>query len=287
MTTNREQSAEPSEGIDVRTEFVRHRNVLLARANLSGLFIDYYLHLGETGKTIAPEHDQLFKQMLAAFVLHAASRPAREHIAWTISLQQPRINLFTTADNQLGTVVGRIFTEHVKEAPTNMFYQETVIGGRPLRRSVVDFEGTDLFAAVEKFYEISEQRPGRLFDLGDENYVLVSAHPDYDEAWFRGLTLDDVRSITGGDEILVPIERRRYRWHCGCNERRIFQVLTPAMQRDPDELFGGEPVIRVECPRCGVRYAVSREALEAYLAEQASEGASSEPPSETPPKDES
>ncbi len=31
-------------------------------------------------------------------------------------------------------------------------------------------------------------------------------------------------------------------------------------------LFGGEPVIRMSCPRCGARYMVTREAMEAHIA---------------------
>jgi len=63
------------------------------------------------------------------------------------------------------------------------------------------------------------------------------------------------------------MERRIQRWHCGCNQLRMLQVLAPAMKQDPDGLFGGEPKIEVRCPRCGARYAVTRETLEAFLAE--------------------
>mgnify|MGYP006350771083 CR=1 FL=1 len=51
-------------GIEVRTYFVRNRNALLARASLSELFVDYYLHLGEQKLKVALEHDALFKRAL-------------------------------------------------------------------------------------------------------------------------------------------------------------------------------------------------------------------------------
>jgi molecular chaperone Hsp33 len=42
--------ANPAEpGLEVRTFFVRGRNALVARANLSELYVDYYLHLGANG----------------------------------------------------------------------------------------------------------------------------------------------------------------------------------------------------------------------------------------------
>src|SRR6202012_4250245 len=80
-------------GLEVRTYFVRSRNVLLARASFSDLFVDYYLHRGTQQIRTAPEHDVLFKRALAGFVLHTASRPWNEMTAWTINFQEPRVNL--------------------------------------------------------------------------------------------------------------------------------------------------------------------------------------------------
>jgi molecular chaperone Hsp33 len=252
-------------GIVVTTEFVRHRNALMARAHLTPLYLDYYLHLADQRLTVASEYDGIFKQALAAFILHAASRPRPEMVAWTISLQEPRLNIFATTDNETGDVIGRVFTENVKEAPRNLFYVETVRGRQPRRRSVIEFSGADVFAAASQFYENSEQRPGRFFDLGDENFVLLSAHPDCDLEWLRTVETAGVKHLAA-TETLVRMERRRYRWRCGCDEQRMFQVLAPAMKSDPDRLFDGDEVLRIECPRCAAPYIVSREALEAYIA---------------------
>lgn len=257
------------EGIVATTEFVRHRNVLLARARLSDLYLDYYLHLADCGMHVSEEHDRPFKAMLAAFVLHCVSRPRNELIAWTINLQTPRLNLFTTADNELGSVVGRVFAENVKEGPHNLFYCETIrnVHGHyePPRRSTVDFDSDDVFAAAELFYERSEQRPGRLFDLGDENFALLSAHPDCDLDWLRAVTREEVQELSA-KEILTPIERRAYRWRCGCSEERIIKVLAPTMRQDPEALFQGEDSIATQCPRCGVLYRIARKTMEHWLA---------------------
>ena len=257
------------EGIVATTEFVRHRNVLLSRARLSDLYLDYYLHLADCGMHVSEEHDKPFKAMLAAFVLHGVSRPRNELIAWTVNLQSPRLNLFATADNELGTVIGRVFAENVKESPHNLFFCETIrnVGGRydPPRRSTVDFDGTDVFSAVELFYERSEQRPGRFFDLGEETFALLTAHPDCDLGWLRTVTLEEVRDVASHETVTL-IERRNYRWRCGCSEERIIKVLAPTMRQDPDSLFQGEDFVAVQCPRCGVLYRISRAALAAWLA---------------------
>src|SRR5512134_3288508 len=84
------------DGLEVRTYFVRGRNAVVARAEVSDLYVDYYLHLGQFGLRPAPEHDVLVKEVLAAFALHCATRPWNETVAWTINLQDPLLNIFVT-----------------------------------------------------------------------------------------------------------------------------------------------------------------------------------------------
>lgn len=254
-------------GLEVRTHFVRNRNALFARADFGELFVDYYLHLGAQRIKVAPEHDALFKRALAAFVLHCASRPRNELTAWTINFQQPLVNLFLTADNDTGAVTGRVFVENVKSGPENLFFCDVVRGAQPKRRSAVTFSGPDPIAAAEKFYAQSEQRGARYFQLGEEDFALVIEHPDCDLAWFRGLALEEVRSLEK-TETFAPLERRVYRWHCGCNQARMMEVLAPSMKQNPGDLFGDDPKLEIRCPRCGARHAITREALEAFVADQ-------------------
>lgn len=258
--------AEP--GLEVRTYFVRGRNVLVARGNLSDLYVDYYLHLGKHEVKPAAAHDELFKRALAAFVLHCASRPWNEMTAWTINIQEPRVNLFLTGDNETGAITGRIFDENVKEFAENLFYSDMVRGRQPKRRSVVPFAGADPVAGMETFYARSEQRPVRFFQLAEEEFALVCEHPDCDQAWFAALDAEVVRTLEPdrGAETVTEMEKRVYRWHCGCNQERMLEVLAPVMKQDPEGLFGESNVITIQCPRCAARHAVTREALEAYVA---------------------
>lgn len=254
-------------GLEVRTHFVRNRNALIARADFGELFVDYYLHLSANQIRVAAEHDALFKRALAAFTLHCASRPRNELIAWTINFQQPLVNLFLTADNETGAVTGRVFDENVKAGPENLFFCDVVRGAQPKRRSAVTFSGPDPIAAAEKFYAQSEQRGARYFQLGEEDFALVIEHPDCDLAWFRGLALEEVRSLEK-TETFAPLERRVYRWHCGCNQQRMMEVLAPSMKQNPGDLFGDDPKLEIRCPRCGARHVITREALEAFVADQ-------------------
>lgn len=252
-------------GLEVRTQFVRNRNALLARADFGEMFVDYYLHLSTNQIKVAPEHDAMFKRAIAAFTLHCASRPWKEMTAWTINFQQPLVNLFLTGDNETGAITGRVFTENVKEGPENLFYADVVQGREPKRRSAVTFTGPDPIAAAEKFYTQSEQRGARFFQLGEEEFALMSEHPDCDLAWFGALTPEQVKGLEK-EETLALLERRVYRWHCGCNQERMMEVLAPTMKQDPEALFEGDPQLEIRCPRCGARHSIAREALEAFVA---------------------
>jgi molecular chaperone Hsp33 len=258
---------EPEEpiGLEVRSYFVRGRNALVTRADFGELYVDYYLHQGQHGYQHEPEHDELLKQALAAITLHAASRPWSESAAWTIHLRDPLLNLFVTGDNRRGTIVGQLFTENVKPDAPQLFLSDVVRERGESRRSAVEFEGSDVFRAVEQYYAQSEQRPGRYFQHGPEDFVFISAQPQCDEAWFD--SLDEAAILTlDQTEQLSLLETRRYRWECGCTQARMFSVLASVMKSDPEGLFGDDPVLRISCPRCGARHAITREALEAYVS---------------------
>ena len=252
-------------GLEVRTYFVRHRNVMVARAEFSELFVDYYLHLGAQRMKPSAESAAMFKRALAGFVLHGASRPWNELTAWTINFQSPLVNLFLAGDNETGAVTGQVFEEGVKELPENLFYADVVRGQQPKRRSAVTFAGNDPLVAVENFYAQSEQRAARYFQLGEEEFALVTEHPDCDLAWLRGLTPSAVRDLEK-TETLVLMERRICRWHCGCTHARMMEVLAPTMRQDPTVLFGDAEKLEIRCPRCGARHAVTREAMVGFVA---------------------
>lgn len=251
-------------GHEILTSFVRHRNVLLARGAFSELYVDYYLHAATHGLRNSEANDTLFKQALAAFALHCASRPQNETIAWTIHFQEPFVNLFLGGDTKDGILTGRVFADDVKQMDSNRFYCDVARRGRDLQRSAVSFSSNNPFGAVEAFYAQSEQRPARCFDLGDERYAIAFAHPDCDVPWFESLTAESVANIAESDTV-VPMERRIFRWECGCNERKILEVLAPIMQKDPGALFDGADHVNVNCPRCAGRYMITRSALEAFI----------------------
>lgn len=257
--------------IPVRNHFIRGRNVLLSTANMSGLFEQWAHHLTDFGISLEKDHQAIFRAFLSGFALHTAAYPRTAVLAWTIHFQDPHLNVFLGGDANTSTVTGRIFTDGLKKEDCNMFYQDLVFPGKPSHRSIVPFEGHDPQGTMEFYYSQSEQRPGRFFNLGNNNYALLSAHPDYDRHWFRNITLNDVSDLPI-NEMLSHIETRFFKWNCGCGRERIEQILTAPMADDPEGLFGGEEIITVNCPRCAARYRISRETMEAVLSNYLNSG---------------
>ncbi len=253
--------------IEVRTYFVRGRNALVARAEFSELYAGLYLHQLDTGVRLDTALDQLLRDALGAITLHCASRPRNETFAWTVNFPTPRANIFVSGDNTTGMVTGTVFTENIREAAAGIFYSDTVIRDEPPRRSVVEFSGADFLQAVETFYMRSEQRTARLFRLDEEDLVMVTAQPDCDEDWLKALDVDAMRRLDQEAELSL-LEQRHYRFACGCNQDRILAMLLPVLRKQADDIFEGEEVIRVHCPRCGTKHTLTRESVEARLASE-------------------
>lgn len=254
--------------VTVDSLFVRERNVLLSRADLAPLFSYWQAHCAAHQVELDEATAARFRSALAAFTMHCASRPRNEHLSWTISFQRPLLNLFLVGDTNESTVAGRAFTEGVKQAPHQSFYQEFVPRGKDAIRSFVPFTGDDPLLAAEQYYAASEQRPARFFQLSETRFAILSAHPDWDQEWFHQVSLGEIRDIDS-TEALNLIEQRRYRWHCGCSHERLLEVLRPMFREDLDGLFQGDEQLEARCPRCQARYLITREAAEASLVEPA------------------
>ena len=244
--------------VEVRCYFVRRRNVLLVRAAFGPLYEDYYLHWMQHGIRFRRHSDDLLKDTLAALVLHLATRPWDETVAWTLNLQEPLLNLFVTGSNETGTVTGRVWEEGVKRSAAGLFHAQVVAGRGHPRLSMVDAGAADPFRLVEAYYEQSEQRRGRFFAIGPEEFVLACAQPDCDVAWLDGLGDEAVRILDAAEELSL-LETRRYSFDCGCNAARMVERLSALPPADRQALFEETDALRVDCPRCGAFFEITRE----------------------------
>jgi molecular chaperone Hsp33 len=253
---------------EIRCYFVRQRNCLLVRGHLSPLYMDYYLHLMQYSIKHSDDLDQMLKDALAGIVLHLASRPHDEGCAWTINLNQPLLNLFVTGNNRSGNVTGRLFTEDVRDSGKSLFIAQTTHTNMKPRQSMIEFEGTDPLRAVEQFYTQSEQRLTRIFRLPNEDFVQISAEPDADEEWLKGLTADDITDLDQAEQLSL-LETRGYVFDCGCTADRLFPMLSRLNADDRDYIFA-DGVAVLTCPRCAAVFRTPKADFEQWLSRQGS-----------------
>ena len=251
-------SAVSDEGaVVVACRFVRGRNALLCAADFGPMFMDVYLHLGQTGVVLGGGADEKLKLLLAALTLHAAARPHAETCAWTLHLEDAKMNFFAVAENPTGHVTGQVFTENVRSTGGNVLHAEVSGPGGERRRSAVDVESPDTLQAAAEYYARSEQRPARYFQLEGDQFALLAGQPDCDTAWLRAVGADEVRALAA-DDSRPPMEQRVYRFCCGCSPERVAGAIEPALRHDLDGVFGGDTHITVTCPRCGTRHELAR-----------------------------
>ncbi|MCH8540795.1 MAG: disulfide bond chaperone [Opitutales bacterium] len=236
-------------------------------ADLEALFSSLAFHRKRYQWDPSPEANELFQRFLAIFTLHAAARPKRQVLAWTIHLQNPLLNLFLAADTDQDSVAGRFFRENVKSIQENRFYQEVSIRGGEVARSICTFRGSDPIVAAENYYAQSEQRPARFFQTGENRFRLLLAHPDCDVRWLQSLEQKDLPHLDE-EETVVFMERRPAFWHCGCVEKNLTKILVPSFAEDPEALFAGKETLEMVCPRCAARHTIRREAVEAAASEE-------------------
>jgi len=257
----KESEAEP---VEIRCYFVRERNALLVRGDFSPVYTDFYLHLMQQQIRYEDGLDEWLKDGLAALALHLASRPRNESVAWTLSWQKPLQNLFVTGSNMQGNVTGRVFMKDVRERNENLFISQVSREGEEPRQSMITVDQPNLFSVAESFYDQSEQRRARYFAHGEEDFVLVTAQPECDLEWLESMTDESIRKIDE-TETLSLLETREYRFTCGCSIEKIFPIIAGMNQVSIDDMFGEEETMAANCPRCGARYVITREALEAYI----------------------
>lgn len=247
--------------VQIACRFVRGRNALLCAGDFGQVFMDLYLHLGQTNVVLASGMDEKLKSLLAALALHAAAEPRAVTCAWTVHLEKSGVNLFAVAENPTGLVTGQVFSRQVRAVGVNVLHAEKASAEGLRRRSSVEFSGEDLFSAGQSYYAGSEQRPARYFALGGDTFALLAAQPDCDTAWLGSVAEDEVRALCAG--AAPPLETRVYRFACGCTAEKIAAAIGPALLGDIDGIFGGDSFIRVSCPRCGAKHEIARDVFDA------------------------
>ena len=248
------KNSQDENSIEVRCYFVRHRNALVVRGNFGPVYMDHYLHLMQHQIRTNPDNDQKLKDALAGIALHLASRPWDEVSAWTIHFSDPLMNLFVTGNSNEGNIIGRTFTEGIRDDKRNLFITQINNFPKEPRRSAIDFKASaSIFQIIQEYYKQSEQRLVKFFNYSEEEFVFISAQPECDEDWLLSLNDETIRSLDK-DEELSLLEKRHYSYRCGCTKERIITALATTSK---DEVLGNKESVNIECPRCAAITVIS------------------------------
>ncbi len=247
--------------VTVESIFVRTRNCLLLRGRFSPLFVGYYLYAMQHRVEHENSYDSIFKELLAYFTLFLTACPWAEQHAWTINLKQPGpSSLFVTGSSLTHSVVGRVFTQGIRDPEHSLMYAQMYRDNQKVRSSTILIDGDQPGRWLESYFTTSEQRLSRCFELADEHFALITAQPDADEEWLQKLTPELMSGIDTSEELHL-LETRRFDFLCGCTIDRIVPMLK-VLWPNPDELFEGQDHVEVSCPRCGAVYLVTRAMME-------------------------
>lgn len=242
----------------VESLLLAERNALLVSGDFSAVFMDFYLHLGLAGVILRDGTDEMAKRCLAALALYGATRPRNEALAWTLHFEAEMLNIFVSADLAAGNLVGRVFAKNVRQGSGNVLYAETAGPRTRMRRSSVDFSGSDALRAAERFFLQSEQRPAKFFYLGGDKFAALAAQPDCDTEWLESADASEVAGLAASPTRPL-LETRCYTFCCGCSPRKIATAIGAALQGKLDEVYGSDSHINVDCPRCGLRHELARD----------------------------
>ena len=244
----------------ISTYLDRIHNAVIAHGNISSLYSDYLQHASTLGKLPDENSLGLMQRSLACASLQLSLLPPDQFSAWTLNFAHPARNVFLAGDNSGFQITGRIFAQNVKTQDTNRLFVETQRPKHEPTRSILDFEGQDILAIFELYFERSLQMKARLFLQNRDEYILVQGLPRVDATWLGSLDAQAVLSLIPK---LESMETRHYRFFCGCNTQKILMVIRKMFASDPTELFGDQDHVEVQCPRCGRNWIVRREEFDA------------------------
>lgn len=243
--------------VTVRRFLDPERDLLVARGDFRALVSAYLDHARRWDAEPDALSRTFMRQGLGAAVLHLASRPKGELVAWTIQVHAPPTNLFLTGDSAEHIVTGRVFTENVRPADRSRMYVQTSRPGARTSRSTIEVYGLDILEMFEQFYRRSEQNPARFLEVEDESFLMLQTLPDGDPSWLAGLSREEALGI--GEDDMKPLGETRFRFQCGCDPERMLEVVRSMFRTDPEELFRGDPGVEISCPRCGRRWWIDRD----------------------------
>ncbi len=248
-----------------RSFLARDENVLVLVGNFDPIAAELELHALSNGLSYDAFVRQVLCDGLIALGMHLAARPVDEYVGWTVSVQEPAMNLFFTGSTQDEALAGRAFLDEaeVRLRDHNLFVSQSRRPSAETHESFVEVDGIDVFGMVEHYYSQSEQRHGRFLTAEGRDVILLQSLPDSDVAWLQNVTREEIEQRLNESRLQFLAERH-FHFRCGCDRGRMLGMLKAAYGPDSSALFESDETVELQCRRCGARLDVTETEYQEY-----------------------
>ena len=216
----------------------------LNAVDFMGLYLDFYVQ--NPIETVPKECFPNLKKLISFAVSYLPFMPQGWSFAWNVSMPLQKRRLFCCVDSENGTFVAK--THSWEPSPYEKNPRMSV-------QMVSDVSGMESVTMVDCAENIPSDR------ILDELFRRFFA--DQSQEHLEFYVDDEIAGIKNNSESLAfaedaSEENVSLAFRCGCTKEKIAGIFKRMPKKDIDFLFENEPVLNVECPRCGFKYGIKK-----------------------------
>lgn len=216
----------------------------LNAVDFMGLYLDFYVQ--NPIEAVPKECFPNLRKLISFAVSYLPFMPHGWSFAWNVSMPLQKRRLFCCVDSENGTFVAK--THSWEPSPYEKNPRMSV-------QMVSDISGMESVTMVDCAENIPSDR------ILDELFKRFFA--DQSQEYLECYEDGEIFGIKNNSEQLALIEEASEEnvsltFRCGCTKEKIAGIFKRMPKKDIGFLFENEPVLNVECPRCGFKYGIKK-----------------------------
>ena len=216
----------------------------LNSVDFMGLYLDFYVQ--NPIEAVPKECFPNLKKLISFSISYLPFMPQGWSFAWNVSMPLQKRRLFCCVDSENGTFVAKTHSWEPSAYEKNP---------RMSVQMVSDVSGMESVTMVDCGENIPSDR------ILDELFKRFFA--DQSQEYLEFYVDDEIAGIKNNSESLAfageaSEENVSLTFRCGCTKEKIAGIFKRMPKKDIDFLFENEPVLNVECPRCGFKYGIKK-----------------------------
>ncbi len=216
----------------------------LNSVDFMGLYLDFYVQ--NPIEAVPKECFPNLKKLISFAVSYLPFMPQEWSFAWNVSMPLQKRRLFCCVDSENGTFVAKTHSWEPSAYEKNP---------RMSVQMVSDISGMESVTMVD----CAENVPSDM--ILDELFRRFFA--DQSQEHLEFYVDDEIAGIKNNSESLAFAEDASEEnvglaFRCGCTKEKIAGIFKRMPKKDIDFLFENEPILNVECPRCGFKYGIKK-----------------------------